>query len=77
MGQRGAAGPVDQVPHLVRVVELGEEPGDVLEQRQEVDLLVEAAALGREGGLPDECDDRLVVEPGVVQTVQEVHRAGP
>ena len=49
---------------------------DVLEEIREVDLLLVAAAERCHGLLADDGDDRLVVELRVVQTVQEVDRAG-
>ena len=50
---------------------------DVLEQRSEVDLLLVVAAEPGPGLLADDRDDRLVVELGVVEAVEQVDRAGP
>ena len=47
---------------------------DVLEQRQQVDLLLVVAAERRAGLLADDGDHRLMVELGVVEAVQQVDR---
>ena len=49
--------------------------GDVLEERDQVDLLLVAAAERRARLLADDRDDRLVVELGVVEAVQQMDRA--
>ena len=50
---------------------------DVLEQRDQVDLLLVVAAERRARLLADDRDDRRVVELRVVEAVQEVDRARP
>jgi hypothetical protein len=73
---RDAHRAVDQVPHLrrhhrhVHVV-----AGDVLEQRDQVDLLLVVAAERRARLLADDRHHRLVVELGVVQAVEQVDGA--
>ena len=49
--------------------------GDVLEQRDEVDLLLVVAAQAHSGLLADDRQHRLVVELRVVEAVQQVDRA--
>jgi hypothetical protein len=76
--QRDADGAVDQVPRLRRrVADVDELVRDVLEQRDEVDLLL---VVGAERGarlLADDRDDRLLVELRVVEAVEEMDRSGP
>ena len=51
--------------------------GDVLEQRDEVDFLLVAAAERGARLLADDREDGRVVELGVVQAVEEMDRARP
>jgi hypothetical protein len=67
---------VDRQRQLLRDVDLDEVLArHILEQRLQVDLLLVGAAHRAALGLPDDGDDRHVVEFGVVQTVQQVDRA--
>jgi len=50
--------------------------GDILEQALKVDLLLVVPAESGSGLLADDRQDRLVVELGVVQPVQQMGRAG-
>ena len=77
-GQRGAERPVDQHRHLLgRVRRLDELRAHVAEQPDQVDLLLVAAAQHAGHLLPDDRHDRLAVQLGVVETVEQVHGAGP
>ena len=49
--------------------------GDVLEQRDEIDLLLVVAAERRARLLADDRDHRLVIELGVVEAVEQMDRA--
>ena len=49
---------------------------DILEERLQVDLLLVVAAQGRPRLLTDDGDDRLMIELGIVQSIQEMNRAG-
>lgn len=51
--------------------------GDVLEEGNQVDFLLVIAAERRPFLLADDGDDRLVIELGVVESIQKVDRAGP
>jgi hypothetical protein len=74
---RDADRAVDEVLRLLRRhQDLDELRRDVLEQRLEVDLLLVAAAERHRLLLADDRDDRLVVELGVVEAVQQVDRTG-
>ena len=57
--------------------DLDELARDVLEERAEVDLLLVAGAERQALLLADDRDDRLMVELGVVEPVEEVDRARP
>ena len=76
--KRDADRAVDEVPHLLgdgrHLNVLG---GDVLEQRDEVDFLLVAAAERGAGLLADDREDGRVVELCVVQAVEEMDRARP
>ena len=75
---RDLDGAVDQVRDLPRRHrDLDELARDVLEQRAEVDLLLVAGAERQALLLADDRDDRLMVELGVVEPVEEVDRARP
>ena len=50
--------------------------GDVLEQALKVDILLIVAAQCHPRLLADDGDDRLVVELGVIETVEQVHGPG-
>jgi hypothetical protein len=50
---------------------------DIIEERNEVDLLLVMTAQGRAGLLSDDGDNRLMVQFGVEQSVEQVDRAGP
>ena len=68
--------PVDQVGQLLRHrAHLHVVAADVLEQAEQIDLLLVRAAHRRALGLADDGDHRHVVELGVVQPVEQVHRA--
>ena len=76
LGQRDADRAVDQVADLRGVAShLHVLVRHVLEQREQVDLLLVVAAERRARLLADDRDDRLVVELGVVEAVQQVDRA--
>jgi hypothetical protein len=67
---------IDQMTHLRgRRAHLDVVAGDVLEQAEQVDLLLVVAAERRPFLLADDRDHGRVIEPGVVQAVQEVDRA--
>ncbi len=48
---------------------------DVFEQADQIDFLLVMSAERRAGLLSNDCDDRLVIELRVVQTVQQVDRS--
>ena len=78
----GRAGDLDRAVDQVRDLRghrrhLDEVARDVLEQRDEVDLLLVAGAERHARLLAHDRDDRLVVELGVVEPVEEVDRARP
>jgi hypothetical protein len=75
--ERDPAGPVDQVPDLRGVARhLYVLACHIIEEIGEVDLLVVGTTQSRTGLLADYRHDRLVVHLRVVQTVEEVYRAG-
>ena len=77
-GLRNSQRPVDEVPYLVGGRDhVDVLVRDVLEQRQQVDLLLIVAAERRASLLADDGDHRLVVELGVVEAVEQVDRARP
>jgi hypothetical protein len=74
---RDAQRTVDDVTHLLRRHDhLDVLARDVLEQHGKIDFLLVAPAERRPRLLPDDRDDRLVIELGVVETVQQVNGAG-
>ncbi len=76
-GERGADGVVEHERQLLGGVHgLDVLAAHVLEQRREVDLLEVAAAERGGHDLPDDRDDGLAVELGVVEPGQEVDRPG-
>ena len=69
--------PVDQVPDLGGGARrLHVLAGDVLEEGLQVDLLLVAAPDRRTRLLPDDRDDRLMVELRVIEAVEQMDRAG-
>src|SRR4051794_7770652 len=76
-GQRAANGTIDDEEQLLRCRHRLEiETTDILVQRADVDLLLIRAPQGASVLLADERDHRLLVELGVVETVQEVDGTG-
>ena len=76
LGQGDAHGAVDQMAHLRRRrAHLHVLAGHVLEQAEQIDFLLVVATERRPLLLADDRDHRRVVEPGVVQAVQEMDRA--
>ncbi len=76
--ERDPHGAVDQVADLAGLGgHLHVLVRDVLEQRGEVNLLLVVAAEAEPRLLADDRDDRLVVELGVIEAVEEVDRARP
>ena len=74
---RDPHGAVDQVPDLLRFGgDFHERAGHILEERRQVHFLLEMAALRHLRYLPDDGDDRLVVQPGIVEAVEQMDRAG-
>ncbi len=74
--QRDADGAVDEMPQLLRHHGLMDVlVRDVLEERDEVDLLLIGAADRGARGLADDRHDRLMIELGVIQTVEEMDGA--
>jgi hypothetical protein len=68
---------VDQMPGLGGLhADLDELAGDVLEQRRQVDLLLVVGAERRALLLADDRHDRLVVELGVIEPVEQMDGAG-
>ena len=71
-----ANGPVDEMAHLHRIGRhLHVLVRDIFEEGGQVDLLLVASAKRGQCLLSDDRDDRLVVELGVVETVQQMNRA--
>jgi hypothetical protein len=76
LGPGNTESPVDQVPHLLGAGgHVHVFPGDVLEQRHQVDFLLVVRAQRGALLLADDGDHRLVVELGVVQAVEQVDGA--
>src|SRR3954468_7027461 len=75
---RDTDGAVDEVAHLFRSGRhVHVLVRDVLEERNEVDLLLVVAAERRPCLLPDERDHRLGIELRVVEAVEQMDGAGP
>src|SRR5947208_12845444 len=73
-----AHGPIDEVPRLIRRgANLHEVAGHVLEQCGEIDLLLEVAAERGARRLANDCYDRLMIELGVIESIQQMDRAWP
>ena len=76
LGLGDPEGAVEHVPHLCRVVDrLDERPGHILEEGGKVDLLLELASLRHLGDLTHDGHHRLMVEPGIVEPVEQVNGA--
>ena len=76
-GHRRADRSVQRVGELIRDVHFDQVVrGHVLEQRLQIHLLLVAAAHRAARGLADDGDDRHVIEFRVVETVEQVDRAG-
>ena len=76
--ERDAECTIDHVSHLRgRRHHLHVFVRDVLEERDEIDLLLEVCPERGAGLLADDGDHRLVVRLRVVQAVDEMNRAGP
>jgi hypothetical protein len=77
LDERDADGAIDEMPDLAGQHRgLHELRGDILEERLQIDFLLIRAAHGQPRRLPDDGDDRLVIELRVVQPVQQMDRAG-
>src|ERR1700712_4331956 len=72
-----ANGAVDKVADLSRVDEhLAVFTRDILEERQQIDFLLVRPTERLSGLLPDDGEDRLMIELGVVEAVEQVNGAG-
>ncbi len=78
LGQRDAHRAIDEMRHLLhRHRDLHELGRDVLEQRQQVDLLLVMAPERHPLLLADDGQHRRMVELGVIEPVEQVDRARP
>ena len=76
--QRGTDGPVDEIGQLLGHGEgLDELVTHVLEERSQIDLLLVGPAHSGAVGLPDDGEDRHMVQLGVIETVEQMDGAGP
>jgi hypothetical protein len=75
--ERGATGGVDQAVDLGRAHDLLIEIRDVLEEREEIDLLLIVHAKQVVIRLSCDCENGSSVELRVVETVEQMDRTGP
>ena len=68
---------IHQVAHLIRRhADLDEVPGHILEERRQIDLLLVVTADRATHRLTNDGEDRLVVQLGVIESVEQVNGPG-
>ena len=73
---RDADGPIDEVPHLGgHHCRMHVFRGHILEERLQIDFLLVRAAHGHPRRLPDNGHHRLVIELGVIESVEKMNRS--
>ena len=74
--ERDADGAIDQMRELLRHRRnMDVFVRDVLEERMKIDLLLVVTADSGAGGLPDDRDNRLMVQLRVVEAIEQMNRA--